>query len=42
VNYENNFRTSVIAVSFGENRVQQDPGKSGDNGMPVDDVVSFL
>jgi len=41
VNQANNFRTTVIAVSFGKNGEQQDPGKSEDKGMPVDDVVSF-
>lgn len=41
VNYENNCRTTVIAVSFGKNKIQQDPGKSSDKGERVDDVVSF-
>lgn len=41
VNYENNFRTTVIAVSFGKNKIQQDPGKATDKGEKVDDVVSF-
>jgi len=41
VNYENNFRTTVIAVSFGKNKIQQDPGKPTDKGERVDDVVSF-
>ncbi len=41
VNYENNFRTTVISVSFGKNKIQQDPGKSTDKGERVDDVVSF-
>ncbi|MFZ4681645.1 MAG: type II secretion system protein [Terrimicrobiaceae bacterium] len=41
VNYENNFRTTVISVSFGKNKIQQDPGKTTDQGSRVDDVVSF-
>lgn len=41
VNYDNNFRTTVIAISFGKNKVQQDPGKTSDKGEKVDDVVSF-
>jgi type II secretory pathway pseudopilin PulG len=41
VNQANNFRTTVIAVSYGENGIQQDPGRSTDKGKPVDDVVSF-
>ncbi len=41
VNYENNFRTTVIAVSFGKNKIQQDPGKTTDKNEKVDDVVSF-
>lgn len=41
VNQENNFRTSVIAISFGKNKAQQDPGKANDDKGKVDDVVSF-
>jgi prepilin-type N-terminal cleavage/methylation domain-containing protein len=41
VNSENNFRTTVIAISFGKNKIQQDPGKPSDDNGRVDDVVSF-
>ncbi len=41
VNQENNFRTTVIAISFGKNKKQQDPGKATDSNGRVDDLVSF-
>lgn len=41
VNSENNFRTTVIAISFGKNKIQQDPGKTSYPNGKVDDVVSF-
>jgi len=37
----NNLRTTAIAVSFGKNKTMQDPTKSSDAGLRVDDVVSF-
>jgi prepilin-type N-terminal cleavage/methylation domain-containing protein len=36
-----NIFTSVLAVSFGKNKVQQDITKSTDKDQKVDDIVSF-
>ncbi len=36
-----NLRTTVIAISFGKNKIQQDISKATDKGAKVDDVVSF-
>ncbi len=41
-NQKNNFRTSVITISFGPNMIQQDTSKTVDSsGKKVDDIVSF-
>ncbi|GAB4167380.1 MAG: hypothetical protein Fur0032_05350 [Terrimicrobiaceae bacterium] len=37
----NNLRTTVFAVSFGKNKIQQDISKTVDKGQKVDDIVSF-
>ncbi|MDX6766430.1 MAG: prepilin-type N-terminal cleavage/methylation domain-containing protein [Candidatus Methylacidiphilales bacterium] len=36
-----NLSRTVIAISFGKNKVQQDPTKGTDKGLKVDDLVSF-
>jgi len=38
---QENLRTTVIAVSFGKNKVQQDISKTSDKGQKVDDIASF-
>lgn len=38
---QDNLRTTVIAVSFGKNKMQQDISKTTDKGEKVDDVASF-
>jgi prepilin-type N-terminal cleavage/methylation domain-containing protein len=38
---QENLRTTVIAISFGKNKIQQDPNKSSDKGQRVDDLVSY-
>ena len=38
---QENVRSTVIAVSFGKNKVQQDINKTTDKGQKVDDAVSF-
>ena len=41
-NQKNNFRTTVITISFGPNTIQQDTSKTVDaSGKRVDDIVSF-
>lgn len=41
-NQKNNFRTTVITISFGPNMIQQDTSKTVDSsGKKVDDIVSF-
>ena len=41
-NQKNNFRTTIITISFGPNTIQQDPSKTVDSsGKRVDDIVSF-
>jgi len=39
--YKSNVRRSAFAVSFGKNKIQQDPGKAVDKDLKVDDIVSF-
>ena len=39
--YKQNIFTSVLVVSFGKNKVQQDITKSTDKDQKVDDIVSF-
>ncbi len=38
---QENVRTTVIAVSFGKNKIQQNINLTSDKGARVDDVVSF-
>ena len=40
-NQQNNFRTTVIVISFGPNTIQQDTSKTTDAYGRVDDIVSF-
>lgn len=41
-NQKDNFRTTVITISFGPNTIQQDTSKTVDSsGKKVDDIVSF-
>jgi hypothetical protein len=39
--YLPNVFNTALAVSFGQNKVQQDPALGTDEGLRVDDIVSY-